>query len=132
MTHGAYSPTRIRAKARAHRRRLLRNIGLAARDLDGMARGSTVRVRQRATRNLLETAGFLLVMPPLQQSGTSSGQRKGNTTGPDTKVSLQRCAPYVLDAPPVVQFAWTELVRTVRERRSSLRSARTSSECFRN
>ena len=38
MTHGAYSPTRIRQKARAHRRRILRNLGLAARDLDGMAR----------------------------------------------------------------------------------------------
>lgn len=36
--HGAYSPTRIKAKARAHRRRFLRNAGLAAGDLDAVAR----------------------------------------------------------------------------------------------
>lgn len=36
-THGARSPSRIKARARAHRRRFLRQIGLAARDLDAIA-----------------------------------------------------------------------------------------------
>lgn len=37
--HGAHSPTQIRARARAHRRRFLRQIGLRASDLDAIAAG---------------------------------------------------------------------------------------------
>lgn len=36
-THGATSPTQIKARARAHRRRLLRRAGLRATDLDAVA-----------------------------------------------------------------------------------------------
>jgi hypothetical protein len=35
-THGAYSGDQIRAKARAHKRRFLRQIGKKASDLDGV------------------------------------------------------------------------------------------------
>lgn len=35
--HGAYSPDQIKAKARAHKRRFLRQIGIKAADLDAIA-----------------------------------------------------------------------------------------------
>jgi hypothetical protein len=38
LEHGARSPRQIAAKARAHRRRVLRNLGLKAGDLDGIGR----------------------------------------------------------------------------------------------
>ena len=37
VTHGGYSPRLVAAKARAHRRRFLRNLGVKASDLDGLA-----------------------------------------------------------------------------------------------
>jgi len=37
LVHGARSPAQIAAKARAHRRRFLRRIGLRASDLDALA-----------------------------------------------------------------------------------------------
>jgi len=39
LHHGGYSPTRIKSRARAHRRRFLRQAGLRARDLDAIAGG---------------------------------------------------------------------------------------------
>jgi hypothetical protein len=39
LTHGGYSAIQIRAKARAHRRRFLRQAGLRASDLDAIAGG---------------------------------------------------------------------------------------------
>ncbi len=39
LRHGGYSPTQIKSRARAHRRRFLRQIGLRASDLDAIAGG---------------------------------------------------------------------------------------------
>jgi hypothetical protein len=39
LRHGGYSPAQIKARARAHRRRFLRQIGLRASDLDAIAGG---------------------------------------------------------------------------------------------
>ena len=37
VVHGGYSPTRIRARARAHRRRFCRQAGVRLRDLDAIS-----------------------------------------------------------------------------------------------
>jgi hypothetical protein len=39
VRHGGYAPSRIKARARAHRRRFLRRIDLRASDLDAIAAG---------------------------------------------------------------------------------------------
>ena len=57
-THGAYSESRIRAKARAHRRRFLRHLGVRASDLDAITAAKLSHwARGQAQLDLFDATG---------------------------------------------------------------------------
>jgi hypothetical protein len=58
VRHGGFSEARIRAKARAHRRRFLRHLGARASDLDAIARARLDHwARGQAQLDLFDSTG---------------------------------------------------------------------------
>ena len=83
LVHGARSPRQIAAAARAHRRRLLRNLGLKAGDLDGIGR-EFLRLWSQGQAELdLRTAG-----------GIDAGKDYWHAFNA-TKRALERLSPYL-------------------------------------